>query len=497
MSRLWRTAIAFFVVFAVAAPVQQPAHALEAINGAGSSFAALEIDSWRADVSHAPYNLSVDFTAAGSTFGRNQYIDGKVDFGATDIQFEDQNEIDNLNRTPRKNFVYVPVSAGGLGFMFNVTGADGRRIENLKLSPANVCRLFTEATIYWDDPAVAAENPGVPLPHQPVVRVVRADGAGQSFVFMDFCISAAPGVWNSFVDSVLNNSNSRDTASLLFKDHKPSSQWPQGYGASSPVAPAAGSDGVANRVADGVTGKYSVTFVEAGFAKVRHYPVALVKNGGGAYTSPLDASAVSIALAYARGRDDGTFELAYLAQDAKAYFPSTYSYVIAQTTGADPAKGASLGTFLNYSVTYGQKNAELLGYARLSTVLVNLALDQVQKLPGAPERPTDLAGAPAPPDVTAGLAGAEAAAGSAAATAGVGSADAAVAGTGTGETDQAAALGLSKRSSADSAGSGPASGKGISGSDILWLMGIGMIVAAIATASSGRFGGSFGGGRTS
>jgi hypothetical protein len=96
---------------------------------------------------------------------------------------------------------------------------------------------------------------------------------------------------------------------------------------------------------------------------------------------------------------DGTFRLQYSGPDPRAYFPSTYSYVIAQTSGFDPAKGRVLGTFLNYAVTKGQERAEPLLYSRLSTVLVNLALDKIQQIPGAPPRPTDLAGAPPPPVV--------------------------------------------------------------------------------------------------
>jgi hypothetical protein len=126
-----------------------------------------------------------------------------------------------------------------------------------------------------------------------------------------------------------------------------------------------------------------------------------VENAAGVFVKPLP-SASSIALGYAEARANGTFALRYDGADPRAYFPSTYSYVIAQTSGFDPAKGAVLGTFLNYAVTAGQRNVEELSYSRLSTVLVNLALDKVQQIPGAPPRPTDLAGAPPPPDVLAG-----------------------------------------------------------------------------------------------
>ena len=40
--------------------------------------------------------------------------------------------------------------------------------------------------------------------------------------------------------------------------------------------------------------------------------------------------------------------------DPRAYFPSTYSYVLAQTAGFDAGKGATLGQFLCYAVSQGQ-----------------------------------------------------------------------------------------------------------------------------------------------
>ena len=60
-----------------------------AITGGGSSFAALEIDQWRADTARNPFNLKVNYVSQGSTFGRQEFINGNLDFGASDIIFQD------------------------------------------------------------------------------------------------------------------------------------------------------------------------------------------------------------------------------------------------------------------------------------------------------------------------------------------------------------------------------------------------------------------------
>ena len=378
------------------------------VSGGGASFPQLELEQWRADVARPPYSLKVDYQAAGSTFGREKYISGQLDFADSDIPFQDD-EVGRVAASPRRNFAYVPVSAGGLGFMYNVVGTDGRRITNLRLSQRNVCRLFTEEAITWNDPAIQAENPGSAATRRqrPPRRALRRFGHQlrvQRVLHLD-------GPRHVAQVHLAGARTLPDSASVQFRNGEPTSQWPNGYGSTST---AYASDGVANTVANDVSGKSTITFVEAGFAKDRGFPNAVVRNAAGVYHAP-DAANVTAALAYATGRNDGTFTLDYLANDPNAYFPSTYSYVIAQTSGFDPGKGLTLATFLYYSVTQGQRRAEPLGYARLSDVLVRLAIAQIAKIPGAPPAPTDLGGAPPPPrpiGIPAGGAAGSAAAGS-------------------------------------------------------------------------------------
>ena len=141
----------------------------------------------------------------------------------------------------------------------------------------------------------------------------------------------------------------------------------------------------------------AITYVAAGYAKVRNFPTASVQNAAGVFTQP-DEDNVTVALGYAQTRGNGTFQLAFNGPDPRAYFPSTYSYVLAQTTGFDPGKGATLGQFLCYAVSKGQVIAPQLRYARLSSVLVNIAIDAIVQIPGAPPAAhCPVAGAPPPP----------------------------------------------------------------------------------------------------
>ncbi len=365
------------------------------INGGGSSFAKLEIDQWRSEVARKPFELTVNYVSQGSTYGRTQYATGQLEFGASDIPFS-QLELNGLSG-PRANFVYVPVSAGGLGIMYNLVDLSGNRVTTLKLTRRAACMMFTVPNMRWNDPEIANANPEIRMPDHEVFPVVRADGSGTSYVFSQYCQAVAPDVWQAFITLKAGDASADDD----FKQGRPTSFWPQNWGN---VGSRQGADGVAAEVAAD-SGLYGVTYNEAGFAKVLGFPNASLANQQGIFMQPTEA-AVSTALAYAQGRPDGTFILDFDAPDAGAYFPSTYSYVIAQTTGFDPAKGKVLARFLCYAVTKGQRQdlTEQLNYARLSAPLVELAKNAIAKIPGAPaweQCKVDSAPPPTTPTTTA------------------------------------------------------------------------------------------------
>lgn len=482
------------------------------VTGGGSSFVSLLVSQWRADVAKPPYNLSINYTSAGSGFGRDKYISGALDFGQSDIEFLDE-ELGRLNGSPRGNFVYVPVAAGALAFMFNVAGTNGKRITDLKLTADAACKIFTQPNIKWNDPAIASTNPGVGLPDRKIRPIVRSDRSGTSYVLSEFCISRAPATWNAFKAFIGAGNFGQDQ---YLAQGKPISQWPSSYGS---VSQAFASDGIANVVGNNATGQDTITYIETGYTKVKGLPAASVQNAVGVFTPPNPANS-TVALGFAKPRPNGTFDLVYDGRDPRAYFPSTYSYAIAQTAGFDPAKGKSLANYLYYAVCKGQDRAEPLLYSRLSSVLVDLALNATSKIPGAPPRPASCA-APPPPtlqEVPAGAAAGGAAAGGAAGaggpdTAAGGAADAAAtadaAAGAAGAADAAATdaaadpnaevAGISEEAAAGgAAGAGGASGSSVNGtkagsagpenSDVLFtfLLGAGLVAVGTFAAKGGR-----------
>jgi phosphate transport system substrate-binding protein len=373
MRRFDKVAVSALVAALTLVSSPEVAHAEgPVVRGEGASFPLIEIEQWRADVALPPYNITIVYNGTSSGQGRELFAQRQVDFGVSDIPYPPASK-------PDFDFAYVPISAGGLAFMYNLEDVAGRRVRDLKLTAETACKIFTGQITKWSDAEIRADNPRFVdgfLKQDNIKVVLRSGSAGTSFVFGDYCDTMAPGVWKAFQD---------EWRAQPWTNHPnaPLGQWPV-----FPNASAAGSsDQNADTVANPATGEGAVTLVETGFAKARSFPVASVQNDTGAFVQPTEA-AVTRALSYAGDDPRGTQALVFKPGDPAAYNPSTYSYALVDmTSGVDAAKGKVLATFLYYSAGKGQEKAERLGYAPLSQNLIDQALRITSEINGAGPKP--------------------------------------------------------------------------------------------------------------
>src|ERR1700730_16361185 len=131
------------------------------VSGAGSSWSANALDQWIADVDQ--YGMRVNYAPTGSSDGRHQFLSGTVDFAASDIPFQSHPEDGSAPEQPAAgSYAYMPITAGGTVFMYNLL-INGQRVTNLRLSGANVTKIFTGVITNWNDPLLAADNPALTL----------------------------------------------------------------------------------------------------------------------------------------------------------------------------------------------------------------------------------------------------------------------------------------------------------------------------------------------
>jgi phosphate transport system substrate-binding protein len=345
------------------------------VSGAGSSWSANALNQWIADVQQV--GMRVNYAPTGSSDGRHQFLQGTVDFAASDIPFQSHPEDGSAPEQP-SNYAYMPITAGGTVFMYNLV-INGQRVTNLRLSGQNVMKIFTGVIKNWDDPALAADNPGLRLPNRPVVPVVRSDGSGSTAQLTLWMIAQFPDLWNAYCHA---------------SGRAPACGSTSYYPTVNGMIAQSGDLGVAGYVsqnyADGAIG-----YVNYSYALNDHFPVVKLLNVAGYYTEPTPQNvAVSLLKAQVDTVDVNDPSL-YLTQklgdvytdpDPRTYELSSYSYFILPTKVQgqfSTAKGKTLAGFSYYAMCQGQQESAALGYSPMPVNLVQASFDQIKKIPGA------------------------------------------------------------------------------------------------------------------
>jgi phosphate ABC transporter phosphate-binding protein len=365
----------------ILAPMQSAAAASYVpISGAGSTWSYNAIHEWITDV--AQFGMTVNYQDVGSSTGRSEFAQGTVDWGASEIPYGVQDGT-NYDPPPTRGYAYMPDTAGGTTFMYNLM-IGNQRVTNLRLSGKTIADIFTNKITMWNDPEIQADNPGLTLPAIRIIPVVRSDGSGATAEFTQWMLATEPADWNAYCQ-VVGRSPCTQTSTY-------------------PVQPGtamigqAGDLGVSGYVsqqqADGAIG-----YVEYSYALETGFPVALVLNAAGYYTEPTPENvAVSLLAAQINGctasgcTPNGSAD--YLTQnlsnvytdtDPRTYELSSYSYMILPTDTSDgftTDKGYTLGAFGNYLLCQGQQQVDQLGYSALPINLVEAGYSQLQKIPG-------------------------------------------------------------------------------------------------------------------
>jgi phosphate transport system substrate-binding protein len=378
MSRSWRSSLVLAgvaVALSVAMPHAEAQQSYQRISGEGSSWAAGAIDAMRVNVKQ--YGITVDYNPSGSTAGRKNWLNGTVDFAASDIPFQFKPEDGSAPEKPKAgSYAYIPVTAGGTAFMYNLKVA-GKRVTNLRLSGENVAKIFTGVITQWNDPALVADNPGLDLPARKVVPVVRSDGSGSSAQFTKWLIAQHGDVWDDYCKR---------------SGRAPACGFTSFYPTINGMIAQSGDLGVAGYVAQGFA-EGAVGYVNYSYALGAGFPVVKVLNGAGYYTEPTPEN-VAVSLLKARINTDASDPTVYLTQelgdvysdrDPRSYQLSSYSYFVLPTEVRgqfNEAKGRTLGVFAYYAMCQAQQQSASLGYSPLPINLVEASLEQIKLIPG-------------------------------------------------------------------------------------------------------------------
>ena len=348
MRSLWRSSAAFLAVAVIAAACGgsgQPAATsagtgtaanpcgipvtgrcaseAQSLSGAGATFPAVIYTKW-IDEYNKLTGVQVNYQAIGSGGGIKGITDKTVDFGATDNAMTDQQLAD-----AKSPVLHLPAVMGGIVATYNVAG-----VTSLKLTGDTLSGIFLGDIKKWNDPKLAADNPGINFPAADIVTVHRSDGSGTTAVFTDY-LAKVNATWKSKVGA------------------GQTVEWPGGIGGK-------GNDGVAGAVKSTPN---SIGYVELIYALQQKLGAATLKNSAGKFVDA-NLDSVSKAAVGVTLPDDLRASLTN-SSNADAYSIVAMTYLLTYREVADKGKALAMARYFWWGTHEGQAFAKDLGYAPL------------------------------------------------------------------------------------------------------------------------------------
>ena len=300
------------------------------ITGAGATFPAPIYSKW-ADAYNKSSGARLNYQSVGSGAGLQQIRAKTVDFGASDMPLTDE-------VLARDGLIQFPTVIGGVVPVVNIKGiAPGQ----IKLTGQVLGDIYLGKITKWNDAALAALNPGVPLPDAAISPVRRADGSGTTFIFTNY-LSKTNADWKAKAGE--------GTAV----------NWPTGAGGK-------GNEGVAAFVQRLPN---SIGYVEYAYAKQNKMTYALLKNKAGNFVAP-DADNFKAAAA---GADwSKSYYQVLTDQAGKDTWPiSGATFILMYKQQDKPASATNAIKFFDWAYNNGDKMADDLEYVPLPPAVKTL-----------------------------------------------------------------------------------------------------------------------------
>ncbi|RIH81234.1 Phosphate-binding protein PstS [Calidithermus terrae] len=314
------------------------------LTGAGATFPApLYTEKYIPTFSKLA-NVKINYQAVGSGGGQRQLLDKVVQFAGSDAPLTDAQMKEYQDKTGSA-VLHIPAALGPVAITYNLPG-----VNELRLDADTLAAIYLGKIVRWNDPRIAALNPGVNLPRQVISAVHRSDGSGTTYIFTAY-LSAISAEWKSKVG--------QGTAV----------NWPA-------------FSSLANRGNAGVAGLVqkspgAVGYVELAYALENNLPIASVKNAAGNFVKPSLASAKEAAEGVDLPNDLRLVNQVVNTKDPAGYPIVGMTWLLVfqkqEVTAKSREQAKAVVDFLNWVITDGQELNESLKYVRLSPKVVNQA----------------------------------------------------------------------------------------------------------------------------
>ena len=314
----------------------------QSLNGAGATFPAAIYTKWFEEYRKAHPKIEINYQSLGSGAGINQLTNQTVDFGASDAPMTDA-EIGKCKIHP----LHFPTVLGADVVTYNLPSVK----QPLKLEPSVVAEIFMMKITQWNDPKIAASNPGVKLPKTDIVVAHRAETSGTSYIFTEFLTKTSP-----------------EWAKGPGTSKQP--KWPGGLGQQ-------GNEGLAGFVkqTEGAIG-----YVELGYVLQNHMQAAMLKNADGEWVAATAESTTAAAAGSAKTMP-ADFRVSITNAKGKGAYPdASFTWLLIPSKISDPTKKTVIVDFLKWMLTTGQQYCVPLGFAPLPKNVADMEMKQISQI---------------------------------------------------------------------------------------------------------------------
>ncbi len=317
------------------------------ILGAGATFPAPLLQTWTVQYNKIYPAVTINYNPIGSGGGIQQITQKTVDFGASDAPLSDKQLANATGLT------LFPETLGGVAVTYNLQSLGVSNSTSVKFTGDIIARIYMGQITKWNDPAIQALNPGVPLPSTQITAVHRSDGSGTTYAFTNYL-------------SVVNQNWATNVG------YSTSVTWPVDKAANG--VGAKGNAGVAGTVTN-TPG--AVGYVDVIYAVSNHLGVGAVQNGAGNFVLPT-LQTILYAAANATGTPNPQDLRLHIvnASGAQSYPIATYTYILVyKDMSLNPSmnldKAKALAKFLWWAIHDGQQYSSALIYVPLPNNVVS------------------------------------------------------------------------------------------------------------------------------
>ncbi|MCS6782064.1 MAG: phosphate ABC transporter substrate-binding protein PstS [Gloeomargarita sp. SKYBB_i_bin120] len=325
----WLGWLALLVVVAGLVGRQSPSDGIPHVTliGLGASFPAPLYQNWAWGLNQRHSQIQVNYQSQGSGAGIRDFLEGHVDFAASDIALADE-DVAKVER----GVLMLPMTAGSIAIAYNLPGVE----TGLKLSREAYVGIFSGQIRRWNDPRIAKVNPEVTLPDLAITVVHRSDGSGTTAAFTRHLSAISPEWRQRFGEGT-------------------TIQWPTGN-----FVGARGNEGVTAQIQ---RNPGTVGYVEYSYAKNHHLHMAALENKAGAFVLPTPEAGMAALAAVTLPENLRAFIRDPEGKDA--YPIVTYTWQLHYRKQPNPVKAVALEMWIEYGLNEGQKVAPELGYIAL------------------------------------------------------------------------------------------------------------------------------------